>query len=67
MITLIPRKWRWHVAMVLADWAHGLTCRETGLKHAWVIEFTIAYLRNAGNRLLPVLTTWAVGSAVVTP
>jgi hypothetical protein len=31
--------------MVLADRAHGPTWLETGPKR-WVIEFTIAYLRN---------------------
>jgi hypothetical protein len=46
MIAFLPKRLRWWLAIRCADSAHGHTCTETGPKHAWVIDFTIAYLRN---------------------
>jgi hypothetical protein len=46
MIGLVPRRLSCWLAIRFADWARGLTCTKIGPKHAWVIEFTIAYLRN---------------------
>jgi hypothetical protein len=36
---------RWWLALILTDWAHGLTRRETGDAPVWLLEFAMEHVR----------------------
>jgi hypothetical protein len=42
---------RWWLALILTDWAHGLTRRETGDAPVWLLEFAMEHVR--AQRVVP--------------
>ena len=36
---------RWWLALILTDWAYGLTRRETGDAPVWLLEFAMGHVR----------------------
>jgi hypothetical protein len=49
VIARLPRRLRWWLAVLFADWAHSLTKPESGDEPVWLTELGIEYIRRNSN------------------